>query len=122
MIRAGRITRRRTDADIFFFDQFFIVKCFIFCITPKFFPYFFMQVFSKSFCEPVGQCLQHDLIIIIMLLFKTFNMWFNSMNAYGKCTDMIIFIFAFRSNKICKGKIGLTRRFFDCCLKNSRSI
>ena len=89
MVRAGRVTRCRPDARIFFFDQVFIGKRFIFYITPIFCSCFIMQQFRKCFCQPVCQRLQRDLAVVVVLFLKLFDMRLYAVNGYGESADEI---------------------------------
>ena len=68
MIRTGRITGRGTDTYIFF-DQFFIAEVLIFYIAPVFRSRTFScSTSANASAKTVGQCLQHDLVVIISAL------------------------------------------------------
>ena len=84
MIRACRIARGRPDAFIFLFYQLFIGKGFILFITPIFFSDFLVQAFSKGFYKTIGQYLNQDLIILIMISRKPVYMFPGAMNGYCK--------------------------------------
>src|SRR4051812_32625379 len=100
MVRARRIARRRSYSLVFFLDELFVCELFTIYITPEFLARSFVHHLSKRFCKPVCQRLQRDLVIIIMILLETFDMWLDAMDRYGECANIVLDTFFSRCDKI----------------------
>ena len=75
VVGAGGITRRRSDAAIFFLDEIVGGKVFCFAVTP-FFAGAFVQIFRESFGEAVGQRLGHDGVVVVVVGFELIDDFF----------------------------------------------
>ena len=63
--RAG-IARGRPDALVFLFDQVVDRQSFVAAVAPVF-AGLLVQHFGQAFGEPVGQCLAHDRVVIVVI-------------------------------------------------------
>ena len=84
MLGTGWIARRGTDAAILLGDQRVIVQAFIRGVAPEFLAHTRMQQFGKGLRQTVGQRLQHNGAVVIVLFFKCFHPRINA-DACGDC-------------------------------------
>ena len=72
-----------------------------------------MQQFGKSFGQPVGQGLQHDLVVIVVRRFKFPDMFLDALDRYAECADMILLLRFGRQDEVGKRQVRLPIRLFD---------
>ena len=73
MIRTGGITRRRTDAAVFFGDEFARDERLLRRVSPKFLAHALVQVLGERFGKTIGQRLGQDRGIIVIGMFVSLD-------------------------------------------------
>ena len=113
VIRARGITRRWSDAAIFFAQKIDIRQVFLAPKTPRD-PRLFVQVLSKRFRQPVRQRLGQNRVIIIVLGRKLFCQFIRAVNRYRESAKIILRLriadCGLRSNVIRQAMIELSGR------------
>src|SRR5690606_25055233 len=112
MVRTGGVAWCRANAAILFLNQLFIREGFSRLIAAVFTSHFLMQVFSECFCQSISERLQENSVIIVQLLFKSFQMWFNTLDGNGECSNIVGVVTGIsRFDEICETEVGLIGRF-----------
>src|SRR4030095_2101667 len=84
-----RVTGGRPDPPILLLDELLVGEAFRTTVTP-FIPNLLVQAFGESFSEPIGDCLRHDGVVVIVLGLEPVAQFFKAEPAgYRKTTDVI---------------------------------
>ena len=67
VVRARRIAGRGPDAAVLLGDQLALRRRSSGGVAPEFAPHALVQVLGERFGEPVGQRLQHDRVVVVVL-------------------------------------------------------
>src|SRR5690606_36114345 len=65
VVRAGRVAGGRADALVGFLDQLFVAQLLVGLIAPVFLAHALVQPFGAGFGQAVGQCLDHDRVVVV---------------------------------------------------------
>lgn len=117
MFRTGGITGGGTDALVVFADEFFVIE--ILAVqslpgrpvtplkAPVDVPYAIMHVLGIGLGQAVGEGLDHDGVVIVVLLFKLFGFFFSTEDGNDEGANSIFFTACFGCDKISNTTIGL---------------
>ena len=72
VVGAGGVAGCGADTLVFFFDQFFIAQSFCGGVTPQVAAHPRMHALGKGFGQAVGQGLEHDGAVVIMVVHEVF--------------------------------------------------
>src|SRR5262249_31762559 len=91
MVRTSRIARGRSYAAVLLFDQRIDGKLFLSGIAPKFPAHTQMQKLGKCLGQAVGERLQHDRAVVIVLGLEGLEQWLDA-EAGGdrKAADVVL--------------------------------
>ena len=122
MIGTGRITRGRTNALVLFRNQCRIVQLFIVGISPIIGSYLSVQVFGKCFRQTIGQCLDHNGVVIVMFLFKSLCHFLGAKSGtHTKTTYVVLNTRFFGRDKIGQCNVGHPFPFFGLLAQGPKS-
>ena len=111
MFGTGGIAGRRADAAILLADEFLNAQGLVPGIAPELAPHPLMHEFGKGFRQPVGQSLEHDGVVIVVLGFKGRNARVDAnAGCHRKGAEVIAHAGTFRRHQIGETLIRLVRR------------
>ena len=109
MVRAGRVSRGWANALITLSDEVIVAEIFVFSETP-FVSSLLMHFLRERFCEAVSDGLNHDRIVVIMILVILFTKLIDSVpHGHSEATEVIGFFRARRGDEVGKGVVGGSR-------------
>ena len=113
MVRAGRVTSRRANAAILFFNEIFGRQVFLFPIAP-FLPHAFVQKFGECLRKAVRERFGHNSIVIVELLLELLNKLFELVAA-GNCESAKVVgeLLSRRRNKVSQAPVRCAIAFLD---------
>ena len=90
VVRARGIARRRADAAISFADQLLVVEPFLGRVAPELAAHALVQAFGERLGQPVGERLEHDARIVVVLLLEALHVRLDA-DARGdrECADVV---------------------------------
>ena len=101
VLRAGRIARSRTNSPVLFVKQSVEWQIFSGGVSPELLSDLCMQQFSESFGQAVGKHLNHNGIIVVVLIFEMLHPFFNLQACcHGKQPQVISLSCCGRCHKI----------------------
>lgn len=108
VVRAGRVARGRTDAQVLFLDQRFVTQFLVFGIAPVLLAHLFVQPFGAGLGQAVGECLDHDRAVVVAFVLIGLGDFFGA-NAGGgdETTDIVGHAAVFRCHEVGQGEVGL---------------
>src|SRR6476620_10956255 len=102
MIRTRRVTRSGPDAAILFLDEFSVAQAFIATIAP-FITHSLVQAFGEGLCQPVGDGLRHDRVVIVIICLEPVAELSQTYTAgYGEGADVIAHARFSGCNEVCQ--------------------
>jgi hypothetical protein len=90
MVRAGRIAGGGADAAILLADQRLVGQLLARGIAPQITADMGVQRFRKGFGKAVGQSLQENVAVIVMVRLETFQMRLDPMDAHGETAQPVV--------------------------------
>src|SRR5690554_6015721 len=91
-IGAGRIAQGGTNAPVALSNQVVVIKSFIGCISPELLTHPKVQQLRKSLRQTVGQGLQQNGAVIVVVGLKLSNPGLNTFSGtHGKPTNIVLF-------------------------------
>src|SRR6185437_1651614 len=113
VVGRGWITRRRTNAAIFFANQIVAREIFVAAEAPGV-ARAFVREFRESFGETVGESFGHERAVVVVSFFKVGNERFDlETGSHGECAEIICSASFFWRDEISESVIGFALRLGD---------
>src|SRR5690606_23718125 len=107
VIRTRRITCSRTDAAVFLADELLVAEFLVRSVTPELLSYPLVQVLGTGLGEAVGECLQHDRRVIVVVLLERGDVLLDTeTRGDGEASDIVADTGVTRRDEIRKTAIG----------------